>query len=194
MGHEYRIRSGHADVAFAELKELCVIAGDKRSHGHRPGRTRIGHQPERRPRESSGPATELVALLESIDDCSLTVSLSVAYLNTILAAGEMAHALQLAEQVIDLADDVSGASTLISISPLANALAIRGTALWCVGAQGWRDDFDRALETVAAIPPQFRSGTTWIVYLMSVPNGVLGARAADIDQMAEIAVSRRAIR
>ena len=29
--HEYRIRSGRADVEFSELKELCAIAGDERS-------------------------------------------------------------------------------------------------------------------------------------------------------------------
>ena len=35
--HEYRIRSGHADIAFAELKELCAIAGRARWPSAWPG-------------------------------------------------------------------------------------------------------------------------------------------------------------
>jgi adenylate cyclase len=42
-----------------------------------------------------------------------------------------------------------------------------------MGMQGWREDFAAAFRTAASIPPQFRSGSFWIIYLYAIPNGVL---------------------
>ena len=55
------------------------------------------------------------------------------------------------------------------------------------GVAGWREDFDRALGAVAAIPPQFRSGTFYIIYLMTIPNGVLVSGERALAEIAEIA-------
>jgi adenylate cyclase len=186
-GHAFRIRSGGADVEFSELKELCTAAGDKRSLAIGLAGLAMATQLDGRIREASVLATELVALLESIDDPALTVSLSVAYLNIRLAAGEIRTVLQLAQRVIELADDETTEDGFISVSPSANAIAIRGTARWCLGLPGWREDFDHAFRIVAAIPPQFRSGTFWIVYLMGVPNGVLLPGETAVADIVEIA-------
>lgn len=184
--HEYRIRSGHADAEFAELRELCSAAGDDRSLAIGLAGMTLATQLDRGPREAKGFTTELVALLESIDDPGLTVALSVASLNVILATGEITSALRLAQQVIDMADGEDAAGELISISPLANALAIRGTGRWCTGIPGWRDDFDRAFGAIGAVPPEFRSGTFWIVYLMALPNGVLLPDVQAVERATEI--------
>ena len=76
--HEYRIRSGRADIEFAELKELCAVAGDKRSLAIGLAGLSLATQLDTGPRDSWPLATELVQLLESIGDPSLTVSLAVA--------------------------------------------------------------------------------------------------------------------
>jgi adenylate cyclase len=185
--HEYRIRSGRADVQFRELKELCAIAGDDRSVAIGLAGLTLAVNLDTGPSASLVLATELVRLVESIGDPSLTISLCVSYLNAILAAGEISFALRLADDVIELSDGVTVGGELISVSPLANALAIRGTGRWCSGLAGWRHDFDRALETIVPIPPQFRSGTYWIVYLMTIPNGVLLPDERAIVDIAEIA-------
>jgi hypothetical protein len=79
--HEYRIRSGRADVEFAELKELCAVAGDKRSLAIGLAGLSLATQLGGVTREASGLATELVRLLDSVGDPALTVALSVAFLN-----------------------------------------------------------------------------------------------------------------
>ena len=190
MRHEYRIRSGRANVDFTELKKLCTTAGDTRSLAIGLAGLTLATQLDGRSREALGLATELVQLLESVGDSFLTVSLCTAYLNTILAGGQIAAVLRLADRVVGLVEGNPREGELISVSPLANALAIRGTARWCLGLPGWRDDFDRAIETVAAIPPQFRSGTFYIVYLMTIPNGVLVSREPALAEIAEIALGR----
>ena len=184
---EYRIRSGHADVEFAELKELCAIAGDKRSLAIGLAGMALATQLGGGTREASGLATELVQLLDSVGDDALTVALSVAFLNITLGGGKIVDVLELAQRVIELAESKPGEVDLISVSPLANAIAIRGTARWFLGLAGWREDFARAFEIIATIPPAFRSGTFWIVYLMAIPNGVLQSGERAIAEIAEIA-------
>ena len=144
--HEYRIRSGRADVEFAELNELCAIAGDKRSLAIGLAGLALGMQLGGNSREASGLATELVQLLESVDDPALTVALSVAFLNVTLAEGKIVTVLELAQRVIELAESEPGQVDLISVSPLANAMAIRGSARWCLGLPDWRKDLARASE------------------------------------------------
>jgi adenylate cyclase len=189
--HEYRIRSGRADGDFAELKELCAVAGDKRSLAIGLAGMALAAQLDARSDDASQLATELVGLLESLDDSALTVGLSVAYLNIGLGAARIRETLQLAQRVIDLSEGKPGEAPLISVSPFANAVAIRGVARWCLGQPGWREDFVRASETITAVSPALRSGTFWIVYLMAFPNGVLLptdealTAASEIDSAAE---------
>jgi adenylate cyclase len=184
--HEYRIRSGRADVAFAELKALCVGNDDKRSLAIGLAGLALATQLDGRTQEASVLARELVQLLESMDEPALTVALSIAYLNINLGAGNIREVLRLAERVIELAADKASDVALISVSPLANAMAIRGTARWSLGQPGWQEDFTRALDTIATVPPVFRSGTFWIVYVMAIPNGVLLPREEAIAGLAEI--------
>ncbi|WP_371412970.1 adenylate/guanylate cyclase domain-containing protein [Mycolicibacterium sp. GF69] len=115
--HEYRIRSGHGEAEFAELRELCAAAGDDRSLAIGLAGMALATQLERGPREAKGFTTELVGLLEAIDDPGLTVALSVASLNVILATGEISSALRLAQQVIDMGDGEGTPDELISVSP-----------------------------------------------------------------------------
>ena len=185
--NEYRIRSGRTDIEFGELKELCTSAEDDRSVAIGLAGVTLSTQLEFGPRMATGHATELVRLLESIGDPNLTVALSVAYLNTLLQAGQLASVFKLASRVIQLSGgDEPGRRGLISVSPLANALAIRGTVRWCLGLPGWREDSDQAIKAATAIPAEFRSGPFWIVYLMGIPNGVLLPEVTAVGQIAQI--------
>ncbi|HEX3303205.1 MAG TPA: adenylate/guanylate cyclase domain-containing protein, partial [Thermomicrobiales bacterium] len=184
--HEYRIRSGHADEQFAELKELCAMAGDKRSLAIGLAGVALATQLDLGPRPAAPLTGELIHLLDSIDDTKLTVSLSVAPMTAGIQSGHVAAAHQLAQRVIELTGGKPSLGELITVSPVASALSIRGTARWTMGSPGWRADFDEALRTIAAIPPAFRSGTLWHVYVYSLPNGVLLPTSAVVDNAAEI--------
>nr|WP_255361812.1 adenylate/guanylate cyclase domain-containing protein [Mycobacterium sp. 1274761.0] len=183
---EYRSRSGHADNAFAELKELCEAAGDKRSLAIGLAGLSLARNMDLGPRPASGLVAELIEILDEIDDPQLTVSLSVAPLTASIQAGKIAIAMQLAQRVIDMTGGQPCLGELITISPVASAFSVRGIARWSRGSPGWREDFDRALNVVAAVAPAFRSGTFWHVYLYAVPNGVLTVTPSIVDEAAEI--------
>ena len=103
--------------------------------GHRDGRVR----------EASRLASETMALVESIGDATLTITLSLAAIAAKIETGEVADTLRLSQTVIDLADGDPTKGNIVFGSPLAVALATRGTALWALGRAGWREDYDRAL-------------------------------------------------
>ncbi|WNG91805.1 AAA family ATPase [Mycobacterium sp. ITM-2016-00318] len=171
--NEYRIRSGHADQSFTELNELCTAAGDKRSLAIGLAGIALADQLEGRFGEAATLASQLVQLLDSINDPTLTLALSVAYLNIKLDSGQFGETLELASRVIEVAEHRADGAPFISVSPAANAMAIRGSARWAMGLPGWREDFAETFKAAAAIAPEFRSGTFWIVYLHAIPNGVL---------------------
>src|SRR6201995_5111831 len=55
-----------------------------------------------------------------------------------IETGEVADTLRLSQTVIDLADGDPTKGNIVFGSPLAVALATRGTALWALGRAGWR--------------------------------------------------------
>jgi class 3 adenylate cyclase len=131
---------------FAELRELCSAAGDKISlaiaiTGLATELLYIG-----RLREAARLASEQMALLESIGDPTLTMGLAFGGLAIWFEAGEFGELARWSQTVIDLAagDPTKGAGFGIG-SPLAIALAWRGTARWWLGRPGWRQDFDDAV-------------------------------------------------
>ena len=130
------------------------------------------------PREASGFAAELVRLLESVRDPELTAAS--------LEGGKIAAALQIAQIVIELTDGKPNRSVPMSVSPMANAMAIRGTCRWSLGLPGWQDDYGRANDMADAIAPALRSGAYWHVYLMAIPNGVLLPGPTALSKAAEI--------
>ncbi|MEO3760682.1 adenylate/guanylate cyclase domain-containing protein [Mycobacterium sp. B14F4] len=161
---------------FAELRELCSAAGDKVSLA-------IG---------MSGPATELIyagrvregsllvseqtALLESIDDPTPTMGLAaIAFVNW-LCAGEFGEILRWSQHVVDLAagDPTKGASYGWG-SPLAIALAYRGTARWWLGRPGWCRDLHDAVAMARHSNPETLSGAIAWTYGHALQYGALRA-------------------
>ncbi len=131
---------------FAELRELCDVAGDKVSLAIAMSgpATELGYAG--RPREGSRLASEQMALLESIGDPAPIMALAFIGFTNWFDAGEFGELLRWSQTVVDLAagNPTKGAGFGIG-SPLAIALTFRGIARWWLGRPGWRQDLDDAV-------------------------------------------------
>jgi adenylate cyclase len=87
--------------------------------------------------------------------------------------GEMAEVLRLAQRIIDLADRDPTVGDLIIGSPLTFAIAMRGTARWCLGIAGWKDDLHQAITMARTVDPLTRAGVMWCMYITAIAYGVL---------------------
>ena len=172
---------------FAELRELCSAAGDKVSLAIAMTGLATGLLYAGRSREGARLASEQMTLLESIGDPSLTMGLSfVAFCNWFVV-GEFGEILSWSQTVVDMAagDPVKGAGFGIG-SPLAVALAFRGSARWWLGRPGWRQDLHDAVALARhSDPPTLGAVVAW-TYGLAMQYGVLRAddAAADASQEA----------
>ena len=159
---------------FAELRELCAAAGDKVSLAI--GMTALATELiyAGRAREASRLASEQMALLESIGDPTPTMGLAaIAFVNW-LDAGEFGEILRWSQTVVDLADGdpAKGAGFGVG-SPLAIALAWRGTARWWLGRPGWRQDLHDAVAMARNSDPETLAGAVTWTYGFAMQYGVL---------------------
>lgn len=185
---------------FAELRELCRAAEDTVSLA-------IG---------MSGPATELlyggrvreaaqlssqqVALLESIDDPIPAMGLAATAFCNWLGVLHFDQIARWSQTVVDLAagDPVKGAGYGVA-SPLAIALAWRGTARSCLGRPGWRQDLHDAVAMARCSNAETLSGAIAWSYGIAMQYGTIPAdesvmRAAEeAVQTARRASSDRAV-
>ena len=171
----FRAGGSGADSGFEELRELCTAAADQQSlaigmAGLLTWETMKAHR-----REASLLADELIGLLETIGDPTLTVALPYAAMIAKHETAEMADVLRFAQLVIDLAEGDPAKGSLIFESPLTVATSMRGFARWCLGIAGWKDDFDHANVAGGAhmTDPGTLAGVMWFEYVPAIPNGVL---------------------
>jgi len=141
----FRSAAGFGDSGFAELRELCAAAGDKRSLAV----AMLGEMSElmvqARVREAAQLATEQEALLESIGDPDVTLGLLWGSLSVKQQTGMMADILRWSQLGVDLADGDPVKASFMSGSPLALALVFRGYARALLGLPGWREDFNEGV-------------------------------------------------
>ena len=183
----------HMDVAgdhFDELRELCAAAGDKASLAIAMAGLVMDHAFRDRMREASQLASEAMALLESLDDPTLTVGL--AYPGT-YAKGECAEWSDVArysQAVIDLADGDPSKGNFMIGSPLALAFTSRGMARYSLGLPGWQGDLRHSLAMArSADPMTYCTAVSW-VYFCGIPAGVLepdDSAMREIEDAARIA-------
>ena len=133
----------------------------------------MAHAMNLRLHEASSLAKEHIRLLEAVGDPELTVALAGAALTAWHEVGEMTEILCLSDQVVDLAGDDATMGNLVLGSPLAVALAVRGSARWCLGVAGWRQDYDRALAMARASDPITMATVVYFVYSLAISNGTL---------------------
>jgi hypothetical protein len=159
---------------FAELRELCTAAGDNVSLAI--GMTALAADLcyAGRAREASQLASEQMALLESIGDPTPTMGLAfLAFVNW-LGVGEFGEILRWSQTIVDLAggDPTKGAGFGMG-SPLAIALAWRGTARWWLGRPGWRQDLHDAVAMARRSNPETLSGAVAWTYGFAMQYGAL---------------------
>ena len=188
-GTGWRVHSNVSD-RFDELRELCSAAGDKVSLAIGMTGLVAEHFVCGRVREASQAGSELMALVESIGDPSLTLGSASTLATTKFATGEMAEVLRWSQVIIDLAHGDPAKGNLVIGSPLAMALATRGTARYALGHDGWRNDLDRAATMARGTDPWSRALVVQFVYGAGAEFGVLLAddvALRDLDEALSIA-------
>jgi class 3 adenylate cyclase len=188
-GNAFRVHADISDGLFEELRELCTAAGDKPSLANGIAGLMIEQMMHGRMREASRLASETMALVESIGKPTLTVGLSLAAISTKLHVGEMAEALRWSQTVVELAERDPAKGNLVFGSPLAVALASRGTALWALGRAGWREDYDRALAMAREGDPMSHAVVIAFAYGFAIAGGVLLADDAALRDTEEALAS-----
>ncbi|EHB46977.1 adenylate/guanylate cyclase [Mycolicibacterium rhodesiae JS60] len=181
-GIAWRVQVNVAD-RFEELRELCTAEGDKASLAIAMAGLVIDHGFRGRIREASRLASEAWALIESIDDPTLTVGLSFPVIYAKTHRGEWGDVLRWSQRVIDVADGDPSRGNFIFGSPLALAFTTRALARYCLGRPGWRDDLRHGLTMARSADPLSYAIVVAYVYLPGVP---FGALAADDRAMREI--------
>jgi class 3 adenylate cyclase len=169
----FRVHLNVAGDRFDELRQLCTAAGDKASLAIGMAGLVIDHGFHDRVREASRLASEAMALIESLGDPTLTVGLSFAPIYAKLESAEYCDMLRWSQQVIDLADGDPSKGNLLFGSPLALAFTTRGTARYCLGRPGWRDDLQHGLAMARSADPTSYAAVVTYGYLPGIPYGVL---------------------
>jgi adenylate cyclase len=175
----FRTAGSGADTGFDELRDLCTTVGDQRSLAIGMAGLVVARTMRANRRESSRLADELVRLLESIDDPTLTVALLAMALIAKHETAEMAELLALAQRLIDLADGDAAKGNLITDSPLSIATVLRGIA------RCWRDDLQKAMAMAPSFEATTYVGVIYWVYSITISNGVLLADGTALRDTAE---------
>jgi serine/threonine protein kinase/class 3 adenylate cyclase len=168
-----RVHMHVAGDRFEELRELCTAAGDKASLAFGMAGLVMDHALQARVREASRLASEAMALIESVDDPSLTVGLSRVAIYAKCESGEWADVLRWSERVIDLAGGDPSKGNFVFGSPLALALTTRAMARYCMGRPGWRDDLRLGLDIARNADPASYTTVVGYLYLGGISFGVL---------------------
>ena len=172
-GIAFRVHVNVAGARFDELRELCTAAGDKASLAIGMAGLVVDHAYQDRLREASQLASEAMAVIESVDDPTLTVGLSFAPIFAKIESGEWCDVLRWSQAAIDLADGDPSKGNFIFGSPLALAYTSRAAASYTLGRPGWRDDQQRGLTMGRSADPLSYAAVVTYVYFAGIPYGVL---------------------
>jgi class 3 adenylate cyclase len=183
-GSAWRVHVNVTGGPFNELRQLCTAAGDKASLAIAMVGLVLDYAYQAQMREASPMASEAMALIESIDEQTLTVGLSVPLIYAKIESGEWCDALRWAQRVIELADgDPSKGNFMFGISPLAVALTLRAMARYALGLPGWRDDVSHGLAMAHDADPLSYTLVVGYVYFPGVMGGVLGSDDAAVSEI-----------
>ena len=181
----FRVGGGGAEIGFDELRDLCTAAGDKRSLvlGLNGLQTLLLFNARRQ--EASRLADELVALLDSIGDSTLTVALSMGVATAKHETGEMAELLRVTQRIIDLAENDPRKGDQFLGSPMAVALALRSSARMCLGIAGWKADLNQANAMARTFDPMTAQAANYYTYVYDV--AAFGALLPDATALRDTA-------
>jgi hypothetical protein len=172
-GIAWRVHEHATGTRIEELRELCAAAGDKASLAIAMSGQVMDHLHHARLHAASQLASEAMALIESLDDPTLTVGLSLASIYARAKCAEWPDALRWSQLVIDLADGDPSKGNFIIGSPLALALTTKATASYCLGLPGWRDDLRHGLAMARSTDPMSYATVVTYAYSAAIPPGML---------------------
>jgi adenylate cyclase len=180
----WRAGGSGAESGFEELRDLCVAAEDQRSLAMGMAGQIITLEVQNRRREASQLGAELTAVMERIGDPALTVSCGVSLVVAKFWTAEMSELLRVADVVIDVSGGDVTVGNLVVEAPVLVVYALRGTARWCLGVSGWRDDLRATVTLAHQADPATRAVAVVYAYVAAVPNGVV---VPDAEALREIA-------
>lgn len=173
---------------FEELRALCEATGDEVSLAI--GMTALATELlyAGRSREGAQLASQQMALFESIGDRSPTMGLAFMGFVNWLCVGEFEAIARWSQTIIDLAegDPAKGANFGVG-SPLAIALAWRGTARWWLGRPDWYRDLNDAVEMARRSNAETLASTVAWTYGFAMQYGALRP-SASAERVCEEAV------
>jgi adenylate cyclase len=183
-GTAFRV-SALDEAGLDELRELSTAAGDTVSlamamTGHVWALVFRG-----RHRESSALASQLVGLIESIDDPTLTLELLCMAIAPKAATGETDEALRLASAVIKLTDGDPHKGNLLIESPLSLAMMVRAVARLCRGESGWKQDVECGAAMCRDYTPVGYPQILLLKYGFGIPSGAILADAGAVQESAD---------
>jgi hypothetical protein len=127
-----------------------------------------------------------MALLESIGDPTPTMGLSFGAFCAWFDGGEFGEILRWSQTVIDLAAGDPGKGAGFGMgSPLATALAFRGSARWWLGHPGWQQDLHDALAMARHSTPETLASVVAWTYGFAMQYGVLRADDSTVRAIEE---------
>jgi adenylate cyclase len=183
-GSTWRAGGSVADTGFDELRKLCTGPGTQVPLAMGMAGLLIELTFHARNTESSHLALEYTDLVESIGDPTLTVGLLYPAIYAKHEAGEIAHALQMAQRVIDLAEGDPTKGNILTGSPLAFATAMRASARCALGQPNWKDGFDQAIK-VSRVDPTTYVSMVMFKYVLGIPFGALLPDAVALEDTAQ---------
>jgi hypothetical protein len=156
---------------FDELRELCAEAGDRASLAIAMTGMVSEHWRHARMQMLQEFASEQIALVESLGDPALAVSavMAVAAKSHTGATGEL---LSWCEVIIDWASGDPAQDNVVTGSPLAMALALRGFARWWHDHPGWREDLEASTAIARSADPATLGFVTAWNYGLPILDGV----------------------
>jgi class 3 adenylate cyclase len=182
----WRVHVNVAGARFAELRDLCAAAGDKASLAIAMVGVVADYTYQDRIREASKLASEAMALIESLDDPTMTVGLSFAVINAKAEGAEWLDVLRWSQRVIDLADGDPSTGNFLIGSPLALAFTSRAIARYCVGIADWQDDLSEGLTMSRGADPMSRAMVVGYVFSMGIPYGALTPDDSVLREIKEV--------
>lgn len=184
-GSAWRVNATIADAGFGELRDLCTAAGEKVSLAIGMAGLTTALIFHSRFEEAARVSSDCGRLLESIGDPTLMVAIGAAPSNAKWQAGEATESLRLAQRIIDLADGNPTMGNLIVGSPLAFAIALRGSSRYCLGLRGWKEDLDQAVVMARGVDVTSYANTVMWKYIYAIHVGALLPDAAALRDTAE---------
>ncbi|HEY6577671.1 MAG TPA: cyclase, partial [Mycobacterium sp.] len=181
----FRFSGSVEDAGYDELRELCLAARDDLSLAFAMAGRLTVLLFHNRFSHDARVATECSALVESMGDQSLTLTISAAAANALVQAGEVTEGLRLAQRAIELAGGDPMRDNIVLGSPLAVAYGLRGISRVALGMPGWRADFDQATTIAKSVNLTSHVAGILYKYVIAADSGALVPDATALAETAE---------